>query len=130
MAGVRIRAARRARRRLALAGWLLAGDGILIALAADLLVPFFFPFGLALGALTTLGGAQLIQIRGALPAILAGAVTIVAGLACLEAWISHHPAAGVAGVLGLVLSASGIAGLTVLWVDADHLPRGPAERSD
>jgi hypothetical protein len=130
VSGERIRAARQARRRLVVAGWLLAGDGILIALAADLLAPFFFPFGLAVGVLTVLGGTQLARLRGPLSAILAAAATIASGLACLQAWIGHHPAGALAAALGLVLALSGMACLGVLWLDADHLPSGPVERSD
>jgi len=120
MAADDLRSARRARARLRAAGWLTVAAGALIAVTALLLAPFFFPFGLAAGALAMLAGWQLVRLRGALGAVLAaGASLVVAGGAAA----SGGSSAGVlAPVLAGGLAVSGVGVLVIVYTDAGRLP--------
>lgn len=120
--GRELEAARRGRRRLVGAGWLLVVGGVLVAVASDVLVPFFSPFGLAAGALTMLAGGQLIRLRTPAAAIAAAAFVLLVGAGAGIAAVSGHPAGPAAGILAGSLVVVAIPALAVLWIDADHLP--------
>ncbi len=117
-----LRRARRARRRLSAAGWLTVAAGLLIAASAALLAPFFFPFGLAVGALSMLAGRQLVRLRGAIGALLAAGASLVAAGASALAAVNDGQARWLAGLLAVALALLGTAVLLIVYIDAGHLP--------
>ncbi len=121
MGGGDLQRARRARRRLRAAGWITVAAGALIAVTALLLAPFFFPFGLAAGALAMLAGWQLVRLRGALGAVLAGGASlVVAGTTALSS--AGSPAGILGPVLAGALGACSVTVLVIVYTDAGHLP--------
>lgn len=121
-----LQAARRGRRRLVAAGWLLVAGGLLVALASDVLLPFFAPFGLAAGALTMLAGGQLVRLRTPAAAIAAAAFTLLAGIGAGIAALGGSPAGGTAAALAAGMVGTALPALAILWIDADHLPSAGA----
>ncbi len=119
-----IQVSRRARRRLMAAGWLLVAGGVLIAIAADLLAPVLFPFGLAGGGLTILAGRQLARLRSPLGALLGSGATLLGALGASAAWLSGSSPGWLAPALAAGLAIAGSVVLAVLFADASHLPAG------
>jgi hypothetical protein len=122
-----LQVARRARRRLTGAGWLLVAGGVLLAATADLLAPVLFPFGLAAGALTMLAGRQLARLRSPLAALLGSGATLVGACGAAVAWLGGSPAGWLAPALAASMTLVGSVVLAVLFADASHLPAGPLD---
>ncbi len=122
--------ARRGRRRLVAAGWILVVAGPLVALTGLVVLPFAFPFALAAGGLTLLGGRQLAALRGPVSALFAAAITLLAGLATLLGAIMGGLSAPWLGIiLGAVLVLLSTTCLAIMFADAAHMPSGPGERA-
>ncbi len=123
--------ARRGRRRLAAAGWILVVAGPLVALTGLVVLPFAFPFALAAGGLTLLAGRQLVALRGPVSALVAAAITLLAGVATLlGATMGGTSAPPLGVILGALLVLLSTTCLAIVFTDAAYLPTGPGERAD
>ncbi len=120
--------ARRGRRRLILAGWALVAAGPLLALTGLVLVPFLFPFALAAGGTTLIGGRQLARLRAPIAAVVSAAVTLLAGLGIILGALDATSGLWPSAVPGLLLVALAGTALVIVFADATYLPADPGPR--